>query len=72
MEKKIQLYSYWLGVLCGLIAMDWKAANFAGYFLANVVPGVTISYMSFFKAALLFLMISIATAGLILAAKPKE
>ena len=72
MEKKIQLYSYWLGVLCGLIAMVWKAANFAGYFLAQAVTGVTISYMSFFKAALLFLMISIATAGLIPAAKPKE
>ena len=69
MEKKILNYSYWLGVVSVLIAIIWRAANFAGYFIATVVPGVTISYMSFFKAALLFLMIAIATAGMILAEK---
>jgi DMSO/TMAO reductase YedYZ heme-binding membrane subunit len=69
MEKKILNYSYWLGVVCVVIAVVWRTANFAGHYLGNVLPGVTISYMSFFKAALLFLMIAIASAGMILAKK---
>jgi hypothetical protein len=69
MAKKILTYSYWLGVVCVVIAIGWRAANFMGYFLGNVVPGVTITYMSFFKAALLLLLISIATAGMLMAEK---
>ncbi|HEV8384381.1 MAG TPA: hypothetical protein VGQ11_05870 [Candidatus Acidoferrales bacterium] len=61
MEKKILQYSYWLGLLCGVIAVIWRAANAAGFFLGNVVPGVTIYYQSFFKGAVLFLLTAVAT-----------
>jgi len=61
MEKKIMQYSYWLGVACVVVALVWRAANFAGYYLASVVPGVGLNYMSFFKGALLLLLVSIAS-----------
>ncbi len=72
MEKKILQYSYWFGLLCVVIAIVWRAANAAGFFLWKVLPGVTVNYMSFFKGALLFLISAIATAAYMTVTKPKE
>lgn len=62
MEKHILKYSYWLGVICTLIALVWRAANFFGFFVSTYVPGISINYMSFMKAALLFLILCAATS----------
>ncbi|MCL5288545.1 MAG: hypothetical protein M1453_11205 [Acidobacteria bacterium] len=71
MEKKILQYSYWLGVLCVVVAVIWRFANAMGYGMRQIMPGQSIYYMSFYKAALLFLMVSIATGANILAGKDK-
>lgn len=63
MKKYINTWSYWLGVASGLIALIMRAFNAFGVWLPGaVVQGVTIWYMSFYKAALLFLLINVATA----------
>jgi hypothetical protein len=61
MEKKILQYSYWLGLLCAVLAILWRGTNAAGYFLASVVPGVTVYYQSFYKGAVLLLLIAVAS-----------
>ncbi|MCL4524357.1 MAG: hypothetical protein M1451_10700 [Acidobacteria bacterium] len=71
MEKKILQYSYWLGVLCVVVAVIWRFANAMGYGMRQIMPGQSIYYMSFLQAALLFLMVSIATGANILAGKDK-
>ena len=64
MEKKIVTVSYWLGLLSSLIALGLRALNIFGILAPNVVQqGKTLWYMSFFKGALLFLLIAIATAS---------
>jgi hypothetical protein len=61
MERKILQYSYWLGVVCVVVAIVWRGCNALGFFLANVVPGITVSYQSFLKGAVLLLLTAIAT-----------
>ena len=64
MEKKIVTVSYWLGLLSSLIALGLRALNIFGILAPNVIQqGKTLWYMSFFKGALLFLLIAIATAS---------
>ena len=64
MEKQIGTFSYWLGVISALIAVGLRALNALGILTPVVVQqGRTIWYMSFFKGALLFFLIAIATAG---------
>lgn len=63
MKKHINTWSYWLGLASALIALVMRAFNAFGFWLPGaVVQGVTIWYMSFYKAALLFLLINVATA----------
>lgn len=63
MRKHIETWSYWLGLVSAVIALAMRAFNAFGLFLpGTVVQGVTIWYMSFYKAALLFILINIATA----------
>jgi hypothetical protein len=58
----IDRWSYWLGLLSAVIALVMRAFNAIGIFLpGTVIQGTTIWYMSFYKAALLFLLINIAT-----------
>ena len=57
MEKQIVTVSYWLGLLSSLIALVLKALTIFG------MKGVAFWYMSFFKGALLFFLIAIATAS---------
>ena len=63
MEKQIIRWTYWLGVLSAVVAMVWRALNTLGIGVPLMLtPGTTIWYLSFYKAALLFLLVSIATA----------
>ncbi len=61
MEKKILVYCYWLGMLCALLAIVWRAASMFGYFGEPLVRSLSLSYTSFFKGAVLFFLIAIAT-----------
>ena len=64
MEKQIVTWSYWLGLFSALIALVLRALNLFGLLAPNVVQqGKTLWYMSFYKGALLFFMIAIATAS---------
>ena len=64
MEKQIVTVSYWLGLLSSLIALGLRALNIFGILTPSVVQqGRTLWYMSFYKGALLFFLIAIATAG---------
>ena len=66
MEKHILRWSYWLGLLSTVIALGWRAINMiVGFHPAgvNVIPGQTIWYMSFYKAALLFFLVAVASAN---------
>jgi len=62
-KKHIDRWSYWLGLTSAVIALVMRAFNAFGVVLpGTVVQGTTIWYMSFYKAALLFFLINIATA----------
>ena len=62
MERHILRYSYLLGLVCAAVAMLWRLVNQFGIYAANYVPGTQVGYMTFFKAALLLLLVSIASA----------
>jgi hypothetical protein len=63
MEKHIVQWSYWLGIVSAVVALVLRASNAFGSWLPAVAQGRTIWYMSFYKGALLFFVISIATAN---------
>ena len=64
MEKQIVTLSYWLGLLSSLICLVLRGLNIFGILASTVVQqGKTLWYMSFFKGALLFFLIAIATAS---------
>jgi len=63
-EKQIVTGSYWLGLLSSLIALVLRSLNIFGILPPNVVQqGKTLWYMCFYKGALLFFLIAIATAS---------
>jgi len=64
MEKQIVTVSYWLGLLSSVLAIALRALNLFGILSTRVVEeGHTLWYMSFYKGALLFFLIAIATAS---------
>jgi hypothetical protein len=64
MERQITRVSYWLGLACVAIALVMRGFNAIGFWIpGNVIQGVTIWYMSFYKGALLFLLVPIAAAN---------
>jgi hypothetical protein len=64
MEKHILTWSYWLGLASTVIALVLRLLNALGLLVPQVVKqGQTIWYMSFYKGALLFLLIAVATAS---------
>ena len=64
MEKRIATVSYWLGLLSALIAMgEWGLSILGRLAHSVVLVGYASWYESFFKGALLFLLIAIATAS---------
>jgi hypothetical protein len=57
-------WSYILGVACALVAVLWRGLMTLGYFVPNYIAfGRTLYDMSFYKGALLFLVIAIASAS---------
>jgi DMSO/TMAO reductase YedYZ heme-binding membrane subunit len=63
MEKKILQYSYWLGVACVVVAVVWRAAGATGYFGESLQQVLTLTYNSFLKGALVFLLTAVATGA---------
>lgn len=64
MEKHVVRWTYLLGVACALVAVVWRALNALGWGVPYMVaPGQTVYYMSFYKGAFLFLLLSIAAAN---------
>lgn len=62
-KKYIDKWSYWLGVASAAIALVMRTFNAFGVWVpVHVVHGVTIWYMSFYKATFLFLVVNIATS----------
>ena len=63
MKNHIEIWSYWLGLASAVIALVMRTFNAFGFWLpGKIMQGTTIWYMSFYKAALLFFLINIATA----------
>jgi hypothetical protein len=63
MNKLILHWSYRLGLASAVVALALRTVNAFGVWLPQiVVQGVTIWYMSFFKGALLFLLVSMAAS----------
>ena len=63
MEKRLLAISYWLGVLCTVLALISRVM-----LAINLEPprfgaqeGLVVSYMSFFHGAALFFLLAIAT-----------
>ncbi len=64
MVKYIAVTSYWLGVVCSLVAVVARLLSAMGFaFLRILTKGNTIDVRSFLDAGLLFLFIAIASAN---------
>ena len=64
MEKRIVTWSYWLGMLSVLMALVLRFLNMLGLVRTTIIEqGRTLWYMSFYKGALLFFLVAIATAS---------
>jgi hypothetical protein len=64
MVKHIAVVSYWLGVVCSVIAVVARICNALGIvFLHILTKGNSIDIRSFLDAGLLFLFIAIASAN---------
>lgn len=65
MEKRFVSVTYWLGLASTVIALVMRTLNAVGMLLppATAKAGETIWYMSFYKGALLFFLVAIATSG---------
>jgi hypothetical protein len=65
MEKQLSVLSYWLGLICTILALIFRligAANMVPPHLGvGGNPGNAISYISFFHGAALFFLLSIAS-----------
>lgn len=62
MEKRIVDLSYWLGLLSAVIALILRGLNALAVLVPAAVEQKGSVYMSFYKGALLFFLIAIATA----------
>ena len=63
MEKQISIWSYWLGLACALLTIVLRGlASFGIY--PDLVPaaGAQVSYNTFLRGAILFLLISMASS----------
>ena len=64
MEKLIMRWSYWLGVICVVLAVVTRILNTFGVpTVLMQTKGNSISFRTFVDGSLLFLITSIATAG---------
>ena len=63
MEKQLSVLGYWLGVICTILALIFRA-----FTAVNMIPphmgtpgGNALSYLSFFHGAALFFLLAIAS-----------
>jgi hypothetical protein len=64
MEKLIARWSYWLGIVCLVVAVIWRIATAFGLWMAsNVTRENPIGYWSFFHASILLFVAAIATTS---------
>jgi len=63
MEKQLSALGYWLGLICAVLALIFRAST-----ALNIIPphmgapgGNAISYMSFLHGAALFFLLAIAS-----------
>jgi hypothetical protein len=64
MVKYIAMSSYWLGVVCAMVALIARACDALGIaFVHFLTKGNTIDFRSFLDAAVLFLFIAIASSS---------
>ena len=61
MEKQIGIFSYWLGLLCALVAIIWRGLIAVGLKLPEKVGSVW--YESVLKLAALLLLMAVASAA---------
>lgn len=74
MEKHILSWSYWLGLLCTVIAFVLRLFSALRIWVptALVKQGNAIGYDTFFHGAILFFLIALATASYIWAHSQKS
>ena len=60
MEKYILRWSYWLGVVCFLIAVVWRVVIVS---VGHTLELRGITYMSAYKSGLMLVLIALATTG---------
>lgn len=64
MAKQIAKWSYWVGIVCLVVAILWRAANVVGLPSSpSLAPGRTFGYLTFYRGSLLFFVASIASAA---------
>ncbi len=57
-------WSYYLGLVAGLVALGWRGLMTLGYAIPErIIMGQTLYDMSFYKGALLLLVVSMASAN---------
>lgn len=63
MEKQLSAIGYWLGLICTVLALLFRLFNALNINLIHVrAPGGNaVDYLSFFHAAALFFLLSIAS-----------
>jgi len=72
-EKHVVKWTYWLGIACAAIALIIRGLQVVGMYVTDYLPlWVRIGYMSFYKAGLLLLAVSIASATTMSARSQKE
>ncbi|MFZ0520723.1 MAG: hypothetical protein WAL95_06845 [Candidatus Acidiferrales bacterium] len=64
MEKYILKVSYWVGVVCAVLAIVARVSSSLGFEMVTLnTRGHAIDYHSLLDAALLFLFVAMASAG---------
>ena len=64
MEKSILTVSYWLGVLCTVLAVAMRVLNMLGVSFYEVMTrGNPIAFRTFLNGAMLFFLAAIASAA---------
>ena len=69
MERQIARYTYWIGLLCVAVSLVWRAAM-AVNLIQEHMGGMW--YSSFWKAGVVFLVVSVASVNFAWLQEKKE
>ncbi len=63
MEKQLFKVGYWLGLICTIFALVIRLLNLFNISAAHIgtYPGLSVSYLGFTRAAVLFFLLAIAS-----------